>query len=297
MSRIRHALALAFTVSATGPLLAQSSGEPQPPPQGQDPTWTRASGMTLTLFPAGDVFPVYVADPHRPTNAIVARFYSREDIPNSGSPRMWLSAGGRFGLLRVATPDRSWQVGIEAGLDGLFDTEYNSDLLGFDGNYGFTLTTASNAPWAVKLALLHTSAHLGDEYSERTGRTRTNYIREEVAVGLSWRFNPRWRAYGELAGAYVARTDEQQRWRMQTGLEYESAPRLGGRAAWYVASDVASWEERNWRVDTTIQAGIVTRAGGRTYRLLLEYFDGRPQLGQFFKHSEASLAFGFRFDS
>jgi hypothetical protein len=260
-----------------------------------DPVWTTASGVSFSLFPAGDVFPIYVADPHRPTNAIVGR-YTREDIPDSGPMRIWLSAGGRFGLLRIATSERAWQVGIEAGFDGLFDTEFKSDLIGFDGNYGLTLTTASRAPWAVKIALLHTSAHLGDEYIARTGRTRINYIREEVAVGVSWAFLPRWRAYGDVGGAYVARVDEQEPWRLQTGLEFESARRFGGRASWYVASDFASWQERDWRVDSTIQAGIVTRTNGRSHRLLLEYFNGRPQVAQFFQSTESSLAFGIRFD-
>ena len=38
------------------------------------PTWTYASGRTLKLFPGGDLFPIYVADPHRPTNTILVDF-------------------------------------------------------------------------------------------------------------------------------------------------------------------------------------------------------------------------------
>ncbi len=213
---------------------------------------------------------------------------------------MWLSAGGRFGILRIDAPragGRSWQVSIEAGLDGLFDTQHRADLIALDGNYGLTVTTASGSPWAFKIAILHTSAHLGDEYGDRTGRVRIDYTREEVALGVAWRFRPRWRLYGELAGAYVQRNDGQEPWRLQAGLEYESTPRLwNGRFAWYSAADLGSWEERGWRLDPTVQAGIVTRVNGRTYRVLLEYLDGRPQVGEFFKNTEASLALGFRID-
>jgi hypothetical protein len=266
----------------------------------KDPTWTTSGGVAFTLFPAGDVFPVYVADPHRPTNAIVSRFYFQEGIPDSRSPRWALSAGGRFGMLRIDTAGasrRSWQVGIEAGLDALFDTQRKNDGIGWDGNYGLTVTTASTGAWAFKAAILHTSAHLADEYSDRTGRTRSEYTREELAVGTAWASRRRWRLYGEFARAYTRRNDEQEPWRVQSGLEYESAPRLlGGRSAWYSAADIASWQERGWRVDTTVQAGVVTRTNGRTYRVFVEFLDGRPQLGEFFDTTERSMAVGFRID-
>ena len=197
-----------------------------------------------------------------------------------------------------ASPEaRAWQVSIEAGLDALFDTQNKSETLGWDGNYGLTVTTASGSPWAFKVAILHVSAHVGDEHADRTGLTRRNYTREELALGTSYRLSPRWRLYGEGAVAYVRRGAGQEAWRLQTGLEYESAPRMwGGRFAWYAAGDFASWEERGWRVDSTIQGGIVTRSNGHAYRLLVELLDGRPQLGEFFKNTETSLAFGFRID-
>jgi hypothetical protein len=40
----------------------------------------------------------------------------------------------------------------------------------------------------------------------------------------------------------------------------------------------------------------VTRSNGHTYRLLVEYLDGRPQVSEFFKDTEASLGVGFRID-
>ena len=264
------------------------------------PTWTTSSGTQFTLFPPADVFPVYVADPHRPTNAIVPRFYVRDEIPDTRSPRMGLSAGGRFGILRIGTqgPDeRSWQVSIEAGLDALFDTQNKSDLIGLDGNYGLVLTSASRSPWMFKVAVLHTSAHLGDEYAQRTGSERINYTREEVVFGSAWKFRPRWRVYGEVGTGYVLRSDDQEPWRLQWGVEYTSEPRIwGGRFAWYSAADFGSWDERGWRVDTTLQGGIVVQSSGRSYRLLLEYLDGRPPIAEFFKHTEAALALAFRID-
>jgi hypothetical protein len=295
--RAWYALVVAAILALPRPALAQPPAEPD----NQRPLiWQTKSGVAFTIFPGRDLYPVYVADPHRPTNAIVPRFYFREGIADTRSPRWWLSAGGRFGILRIASPSpggRSWQVGIEAGLDGVFDTQHSNENVGWDGRYGLTVSTASGSPWAFKIALLHVSAHLGDEHAARSGKSRIEYTREEVAVGSSYRLAPRWRAYGELGRAFILRYDGQDPWRLQGGLEYEAEPRLlGGRFAWFSAGDLASWQERGWRVDTTLQGGIVTRANGQTYRILLEFLDGRPQVGQFFKDTETSLALGVRVD-
>ena len=97
---------------------AQSGNDPQRPL-----VWTRASGTTFALFPSGDVYAVYAADPHRPTNALTEMVYSQGRIENTRSPRVGLAAGGRFGVLRIdpgTAGGRSWQVSISAGLDVVF---------------------------------------------------------------------------------------------------------------------------------------------------------------------------------
>ena len=222
-------------VANTTTAAAQTADDQRPP------TWTRPSGTTLTLFPSGHVYPVYTADPHRPTIGLTEMVYTDVRIEDTRSPRVGLSGGGRFGILRIdpAKPGgRSWQVTIAAGLDALFDSQNKLDAIGWEGDYGASVSTATGGPFAFKLAVQHVSTHLGDEYAERTGRARINYTREEVALGASWRFSPRWRAYGEAAVAYIRRNDDQEPWRFQTGIEYESRPTLwGGRFAWYGAGD------------------------------------------------------------
>ena len=223
---------LILVLVGAGPGLAQSAGTSAPPPQEQrPPAWTTSSGLSFTLFPVGDVHPLYMANPHRPTNTILGCFYTTRSIAFSGNPRVWLSAGGRFGLLRVgntAPGARVWQIGLEAGMDALFDAEHKSENIGWDGNYGLTLTTGSAAPWTLKVAMLHTSAHIGDEHADRTGRTRINYIREELAIGGAYRMGRAWRTYGELGGAYIRGAGEQEPWRLQGGLEY----RVRAAALW-----------------------------------------------------------------
>lgn len=273
-----------------------ADGEPQPP---KPPTWTFGSGQKLTLFPDGDPYAVYLADPHRPTNAILANFITDVGIGATRSPRFGLGAGGRFGMLRIDPPNpdgRSWQLSIDAGLDALFDSQNKQDVVGWDGNYGLTVTTAARG-LAFKVGLLHVSGHMGDEYAERTGQQRINYTREELALGVSRRFARRWRAYGELGGAYVQRYEGQEPWRVQGGAEYEATRTVwGGRFAWYGAADLSMMEERGWRLDKALQGGLVTRSDGRTVRLGLQLHDGRPTVAEFFKVSEISLTLGFWID-
>jgi hypothetical protein len=277
-----------------------SAAQPAVPVEGGGVTWSPTPATTVRLFPQGEIYGLNVADPHRTTNVVAAGFYTRKRIPESRSPRTTLAGGGHFGMLRIESSrpgGRAWQVSIDAGLDALFDSNYKNDAVGWDGNYGLTATTAANgSPLAFKVAVLHVSAHLGDEYEERTNSRRINYTREELALGIAWR-RPRWRAYAETGMAYIMRSPAQERGRWQGGLEYESAPRVfGGRMSWFGASDFSGMQERDWRLDTSLQGGIVARSGGRAYRLYAQWYDGRAPLGQFYKYSEASFSLAFKVD-
>lgn len=287
--------ASAILASGSAALAQQPTGEPP-----QDPTKALSSGRVLTLFPSGDVYHVYVADPHRPTNALVESSIFDNTIPDMGSPITRLAAGGHFGMLRIgpAKPGGlTWQVSIEAGFDALFDAKNRLDAVGWDGNYGLTVTTASSSRLGLKIAVLHVSAHLGDEYQERTGRERINYTREEVAVGVAWQWSPRWRTYVETGGAYRMGHPSLETWRAQSGLEFESGPGpCGQKFACFAAVDVSTFEERRWRVDVTANVGIVVHGLGRTTRLFVEWHDGRPTPNEFFLDSLSSLSVGLRID-
>jgi hypothetical protein len=269
-------------------------------PEDQRPLTWETTRSRVSLFPAGDVYPVYVADLHRPTNTVTVGFFARTRIPEVGSQRTLLAGGGHFGVLRLdrLRSGRTWQVSLDAGFDAQFDARFRNDGLGWDGNYGLTVTTArEGSRLSVKAAVLHVSAHLGDEYEERVPTERINYTREELALGAAWRPHLRWRTYGELGFAYRMRSESQDRWRMQAGAELEAPPTvLGGRFAWFAAADFSSLEERGWRLDTSVQGGLVTRSEGRAYRFFAGWYDGRPTLGQFIYHSEAAFLMGFKVD-
>jgi Protein of unknown function (DUF1207) len=309
----KTATALLACLAAAVPGLAQhgppSGGSPPAPPSGEGQPATPSdaaapvtlsSGRTLHLFPAHDLYPVYIADPHRTTNGVYASFYTKTSIAQSSDVRAVLLAGGRFGILRIdpAEPGgRSWQFSIDAGLDAQFDSYNKLDNIGWDGNYGFTLTTATGGPFSFKLGILHCSAHVGDEYEERTGRLRIDYTREEAFFGVARRTARWFRAYADVAVATHQVTEEQRPWRMQGGLEYESRPRLfGGRFWWYAALDLQSWQERDWRVDTSMRTGVATKGVGRTWRFGIGFADGRPPIGEFFQDTEAHFFVGMWVD-
>jgi hypothetical protein len=297
MRRVLTCLSIVLTM-ATAAFAEQGSGQAD----GQKPTtWQPTPTRTVELFPAGDIYQAYAADPHRSTSQIAIGFYSTIEIPESSSPRTSLTAGGRFGMLRIDSSSptgRSWQLSLDAAFDAVFDSQYKNDGIGWDGNYGIMVTTTGkSSPFAFKFAVLHTSAHLGDEYEERTGTSRINYTREEVALGASWRPRARTRIYGELGMAYLMRSEGQQPLRWQMGGEYERPTTvLGGRMAWYGAVDLSLYEEREWRLDTSLQGGLVTRNHGRTFRIFAQWYDGRSTLGQFTAYSEAALSLGFTVD-
>ncbi len=258
------------------------------------PTLSLDHGRSLVLFPLDDAFPRPLADPHRAGFGLARLRVTGKDIPQAGGNRYALKVGARLGLLRLLTEGRAWQLNVEGGFNGQFDIDQSEDNLGWDGLYGVTVTTALRNGVSLRVGALHNSAHVGDEYIERTGRLRLNYTREEAVAGLSWQLDPRWRTYGEYAHGYVLRNEAVQApGRAQAGLEYEAPTHWwGGRLGWYAAVDVSAMEERDWRVDRGVNVGFVTRAGERRWRLGIEYYDGRPPMGEFFQHTEQHLALG-----
>src|SRR6056297_2426613 len=246
----------------------------------------------IAMFaPGTHLYPVYLADPLQPTTALNAVRYGDTEIPDAGEQRYVFRIGGKIGLLRISPADclnRGIQLNLHGTFLGMFDREYSLDNIGWDGLYGIDFTWRGNSGLALKLGINHDSAHVGDEYAERTGRERIDYTRQEYVLGMSLPVKERFRVYAEGGYAFDLRNEDvQDHWRLQAGLEVKDEDALwGGRLGCYAAADVTAYQESDWEPDVTVQAGLIVPVQEtlRDFRFGLEYRDGRSVLGEFSMH-------------
>lgn len=253
----------------------------------------------FVFSPESDVYPRYIADPVRPGFSLMRLYMKDGEIPETGDDRYIFSLGGRYGFFRIYAPyflNSRFQLDIEGAFLGQFDIDNSLDNIGWDGLYGVLLTWGAGDTMAFKLSAQHDSSHVGDEYMERTGRPRLNYTREEFVFGTRAGFKSGVNVYGEIGYGHDLRNKEYQApWRIQAGIEFEVSDLfLDGRCGLFAALDAESFEESDWRKDVTIRTGFTAPVGwlGRVYRIGVEYRNGRPVIGEFFRNQESYYAAG-----
>ena len=266
-------------------------------------TFTMGENWRGIFSPGSLLYPPYIASPLRPTIALNLVYVTDNDIPDSGDTRYVFRLGGRIGVFRfhpAGNSDQGFQIDLEGAFLGVFDRDNSLDNIGWDGVYSALLTWGNGEGLAAKLAMQHYSSHVGDEYIERTGRQRINYTRQEYAFGLSRAAFKYWRVYGEAGYAFDLRNEElQDKWRVQGGLEFEDPDRFWrGRAGYYAAVDIMSYEESDWKADVSVQTGVVIPMTNmpRIWRIGLEYRRGRSIIGEFFQSRETSIGIGLWLD-
>jgi hypothetical protein len=259
---------------------------------------SRAAGAEVQakVFPAGLLYPHYTADPRSPEFGMTGMQVDDPAIEDSGARRFGLKLGGRFGLLRLQSgerPEGAWQVDIHAGFIGQFDIDHSLDNIGWDGTYGFLASTRFGDGLSFQVGTKHVSAHVGDEYAERTGRQRIGYTREEAAAGLAWSGRGGARLYAEGGWGYSPKKDiGQEPGRVQLGGELHRAVASRERLGWYAAANFEAMEERDWSVDTSLHLGLRVPAGDRRWRIGVAFSDGKVPLGEFYGSEERSVALG-----
>jgi hypothetical protein len=258
-------------------------------------------GLRVEWFPDAEFYPQYTADPLRPQSALKIVAMADSEIPETGSARFALHVGGRFGLVRWhpdGQPDLGWQLDFEGGFFGQFDIGNSLDSIGWDGLFGLYLSWRPQPGLGFRVGTKHDSAHVGDEYAERTGRQRIGFTREELVVGVSVGPAPRWKLYAE-GGLGYGLEDFQKPGRVQVGVEVLGARRFwDGRVSWYAAADLQSFQESDWQLRSALQLGLLLPTGRGTgrYRLALELVHGRSVMGEFAFHDETSIGVGWYFD-
>lgn len=134
-------------------------------------------------LPEAGFNPLYIADPIRSQSALMLIGVPSSDIRETGHARFSLRLGGQLRIVAFhpdGDPDRGWQLDLEGGFFGHFDLGYSLDNIGWDGLFGLLLDYEPRPDLAFRFGTLHDSAHVGDEYAERTGRSRVGYTREEI---------------------------------------------------------------------------------------------------------------------
>lgn len=256
---------------------------------------------TIRWMPAANFYPQYITDPLRPQSALKILSMVDSEIPDTGSGRFELHLGGRFGLVRwhpEGQPDRGWQLDFEGGFVGQFDIGNSLDNIGWDGLFGLSLSWLPSPHLGFRVGTKHDSAHIGDEYAERSGRQRIGYTREEIFLGVSAWPAAKWRIYAE--GGFGYDLDEfQEPGRLQVGAEFLGARRFwNDRMSWYAALDLQSFQENQWSVRSSLQLGVLLPTGRGTshYRLAVELVHGRSMMGEFAFRDETSIGVGWYFD-
>lgn len=266
-----------------------------------DPTDSPQKKTTVGgWLPPSNFYPRNIADPIRPQNAITFQWLPDTEIPETGAGRFGLRLGGRLGIFRwhpEGEPKVGWQLGFEGGFSGQFDMEYSWDNTGWDGFYGLYLSWMLTPDFGFRAGSQHNSSHVGDEYWRRTKVWPIHYTREEGIIGVSWRFTPRWRTYGEIG--YGNGLNGEPPWRIQSGLEFVSEQRYWKESAsLYAAIDIRTYQEIDWSTRVTSQAGLMIPVGNRSavHRFAIELGTGRSVMGQFLRENETWLGFGWYYD-
>lgn len=207
--------------------------------------------------------------------------------------------GAQIGLVRWGSPD-ACQEGLQLDVFGVAFSRFRmTDLHVLDYRVGLPLTYA-RGPWQAKLAVEHTSAHVGDEFlTQNPDFPSFSYFRDEIVLGLAHRFGDSLRVYGQVGFTFHSSDVLQgSNDRYDLGLEWS---RQGATGPWgqpFAAVDVEFRAEQDYEANTTLQLGWQWRAPDHRHagRLALEYYGGRSPYGQFFRNREDWIGLGMYYD-
>ena len=260
-----------------------------------------SAGGESRWFPTEYLYLTYLADPYELGFHMQLRSYDEANIPETGSSRWDFMAGAPLILYEkknTDNPRHGWQLIFLGSLRGQFENQNNQDNVAWEGIFGSQAVFRYRDDFAWHFGTKHYSSHVGDEYIERTGRTRIDYTREELRAGLAWRVSEHYTFYSDIAYAFSLRNKVlQDHGRVQMGLQYEKpGVFVDGKVGWYSALDISAYEEDDWDKNFTFQTGFNLPAQDNRWRIGLEYYDGRSQYGEFFQIKDKYASIGIWMD-
>lgn len=261
---------------------------------------TSATKYTFEMFPDGQLYPHYLANPARTTFSAQTQFYESTTIVDTSRRRFNLKIGGLLGILRFQSnndPNAGMQLSLEGGFHGQFDADQSEDNIGWDGIYGLMFEHRFNEEFAYRIGIHHTSSHVGDELMERTGRSRINYTRQETRLGMTWNVTSHLQLYAEAGHGHDLRNLQLQKpWRYEWGAQYQRPQQFTSRMGWYAAVDFSRYEESDYATNFAMQLGLLWPRTQRDWRIAVEYYDGRNPLGEFFQDKDKYIGIGVWID-
>ena len=237
-------------------------------------------------FPIGDLFRPLIADPKQPQF-----FVSINRFESSGVRYTMASVGfgETFGLYRFfgSREGDGLQLSVEGALFAQFNLDTASyDLINADYTIGIPVTYR-HGDNSLRFRIYHQSSHLGDEFLQSVNppeRINLSYEAIELIYSREWRG---WRVYG--GGEYLVHKEPGDLKPMSAhwGIEYRGSKPLVWNGRPIGGVDMKSFEEHNWSIDTSVKAGLVfgnPDPGQRRLRLMVEWYKGYDQHGQFYNN-------------
>lgn len=226
--------------------------------------------------------------------------------PHFGASYHWLSQGRQFAssfgesfaFYRSAAPFHGqWELGMQAGVFGIFDTQRSSiDLINADYNVGLLASYRADKLSGF-IRIHHQSSHLGDEFLLSNPQvTRVNLSFEEVDLKVSYDLTTWLRIYGGVGT--LIRTDPSSlgRHTSQGGAEFKSPwVMFGGKLRPAAYADFQANARTNWRVGQSMRAGFQfenATIGDRKLQVLAEYFSGPSPNGQLYTQNVEWVGMG-----
>lgn len=249
-----------------------------------------ATAPEVRWLPPDLLYRLYLADPRAPHSGSHIQFPIREE----DDPKIENVLGNQWSLVRGGRPGEEWEIQLELAAFGRFDASHALDLEGTDYRFG-GLVAQQWDDVTAKVHLWHVTSHLGDEYHERTNVERISFARNEIAVGVSWDVDPKWRVYAEAGwGYHIGNPNEP--WRVQGGVEFVEPLEGCERTDLFVAGNLTSHQETDWDPQANVAAGVQFGSErGAGLRVGAEYFRGPTPQTQFFQENGHYWSLGFWF--
>lgn len=241
-----------------------------------------------------------------PRGLLVDPFHADLRWPHFGASYRSLSSrnefasafGESFAFYRNAAPfDGQWELGMQAGVFGVFDPEKRSiDLINADYMVGLLASYRADKLSGF-FRVRHQSSHLGDEFLLNNAQVaRVNLSYEEIDLKVSYDLTAWLRVYGGVGTIVRKDPSTLGRETTQGGVELKS-PWLffGGKVRPVAYADFQANARTNWSVGQSIMGGLQfenARIGDRKLQVLAEYFSGPRPDGQLFTQKVEWIGMG-----